>query len=986
MNEVKVNERQNSLPELSLENRMEIIHEGIRKEYLSRLDAMEIAPFEKFPPLTEDTIENIRIFKISEIVYQKGESVQDKLTTVFNTLSPFNVTLFLLMDSDGKKTDFYLGMRNDEISGPHKRSTVSLGETLRNALTGHFPGIRTENTDRAQIAALSRKIQNQKNAAAVSVLPNVKNEKKNSDEQFVQGMEKLIFAMSGRPYTAILVAQSQPSSQIQQMRHQYMELYSALSPYAKIQKSRSDSTGVSRQKSFNEMNPKQKTSMISSALIGVAGSIIGTAIGGPMGAMIGGQTGGQLSSFITSLAPQEQITKNVSNTIGSTVENKMVTELLKDLDRLIEQTYEFDSFGMWNAAAYFLSDEMSNTEIASSNFRSLMNGEHSGKQVSSIGLWRQAVPGYENLTGYLSRFTHPKFLYGESSGQVVLTDAGVPMSGKNIGLFLGLPRQTVAGLPVLEHAQFGKEVVSTSFLNRKELMPDERMTLGRVIDMGVVSDKLVELSNKSLNMHTFITGSTGSGKSNTVYQMLCELAIDNIPFLVIEPAKGEYKDAFGSWPSVSVFSTNPKEAALIHLNPFRFPDSVHVLEHVDGLIEIFSACWPMYDAMPAFFKSAVLAAYEKCGWDLASSSFEGKEVEYPDFEMLAEQLDELIGESEYSSEIKSNYRGALLTRVRSLATGLNRFIFTREQTPLEVLFDSNCILDISRIRSTETKALIMGVMVYMLNEYRQDQRTESNSGLRHVTVLEEAHNLLKNTEGGSSELVGKSVEMLTSTIAEIRTYGEGFIIVDQSPSAVDITAIKNTNTKIVLRTPEANDREAVGKSMGLDPSQINEIAKLSSGAAVVFQNDWASPVLTMINKAPVTEVPYKPSERTSIMPASRARRLMVEMLLDPWLDKDPIAPPALREALNVLQIDRKTRTVLEDFIEKYDLMNRMLVLNSEEISKVKNLAAEVIGLSAEKICTAESAEDLTNYIEEKLRCRPKTAKRIMEILCMKGEA
>src|SRR5699024_3099557 len=123
-------------------------------------------------------------------------------------------------------------------------------------------------------------------------------------------------------------------------------------------------------------------------------------------------------------------------------------------------------------------------------------------------------------------------------------------------------------------------------------------------------------------------------------------------------------------------------------------------------------------------------------------------------------------------------------------------------------------------------------------------------------VLEEAHNLLKNTSGGESELIGKSVEMITNTIAEIRTYGEGFIIVDQSPSSVDIAAIKNTNTKIVLRTPEANDREAVGRSMGLSTAQVNEIAKLPSGVAAVYQNDWVNPVLTMIDKAEITEQPY----------------------------------------------------------------------------------------------------------------------------------
>lgn len=378
--------------------------------------------------------------------------------------------------------------------------------------------------------------------------------------------------------------------------------------------------------------------------------------------------------------------------------------------------------------------------------------------------------------------------------------------------------------------------------------------MGRIFDLGRVTDKKVELKNQSLDMHTFITGSTGSGKSNTVYQLLNELRQDGIPFLVVEPAKGEYKDVFGHLPDVNVFSTNPKVAQLIKINPFKFPESAHVLEHIDGLVEILSVVWPMYDAMSAFLKEAITKSYELVGWDLGSSTFTKENVIYPDFQILVKSLEELIEKSDYSAEVKGNYTGALVTRVRSLTVGLNRFIFSDEQTDYDVLFDESAIVDLSRVKSSETKALIMGLLVYILNEYRSDQKQSNNEALKHVTVLEEAHNLLKNTTSGYSELIGKSVEMITNTIAEIRTYGEGFIIVDQSPSSVDIAAIKNTNTKIILRTPEANDREAVGRSMGLTTEQVNEIAKLPSGVAAVYQNDWIEPVLTLVDKASVTEV------------------------------------------------------------------------------------------------------------------------------------
>ena len=494
------------------------------------------------------------------------------------------------------------------------------------------------------------------------------------------------------------------------------------------------------------------------------------------------------------------------------------------------------------------------------------------------------------------------------------------------------------------------------------------MILGRVFDMGLITDRIVELNNKSLNMHTFITGSTGSGKSNTVYQILMELRQDRVPFLVIEPAKGEYKDVFGHLPDVNVFSTNPGVAQLLNLNPFKFPHAIHVLEHIDGLVEIFSVCWPMYDAMPAFFKDAILKAYEAVGWDLGSSTYEGENSEYPDFEILAQQLDKLITNSDYAAEIKSNYRGALLTRVKSLAIGLNKYIFTEEQTPYEQLFDENCVLDISRVKSSETKALLMGLMVYILNEYRVDQKTENNTGLRHVTVLEEAHNLLKNTAGGESELIGKSVEMITNTIAEIRTYGEGFIIVDQSPSSVDIAAIKNTNTKIVLRTPEANDREAVGGSMGLSAAQVNEIAKLPGGVAVVYQNNWISPVLTLVDKAKVKEEAYKYANPVLIKTAREARTELLCMLLQPWIDREQYRGKVLRNNLKALDIPKKIKDDISTCIEQYLFFQGNIVWKVEEIAYLQVLVKALLEISDsefESIVLSGKADELRTVIKQK---------------------
>jgi hypothetical protein len=216
-------------------------------------------------------------------------------------------------------------------------------------------------------------------------------------------------------------------------------------------------------------------------------------------------------------------------------------------------------------------------------------------------------------------------------------------------------------------------------------------------------------------------------------------------------------------------------------------------------------------------------------------------------------------------------------------------------------------------------------------------------------VLEEAHNLLKNTSAsGESDLIGKSVEMLTNTIAEIRTYGEGFIIVDQSPSSVDIAAIKNTNTKLVLRTPEANDREAVGRSMGLTPDQVNEIAKLPSGVAVVYQNDWISPVLTMVDKANVKESPYINGNPTVIKPIRESRTEIIKAIMEPWLPHDQIKHDELISALNSLEVSRVNRKLLSIMIATYTNHQGHIIWGESSIPSLQNLLFDILSLSKTK--------------------------------------
>ena len=413
---------------------------------------------------------------------------------------------------------------------------------------------------------------------------------------------------------------------------------------------------------------------------------------------------------------------------------------------------------------------------------------------------------------------------------------------------MGLPHHSVPGVTVLNMAEFGRNVRFSSGAPR-----GKKVELGQVYHMGEKETARVKLNLESFRSHCFITGSTGSGKSNTTYRILDEMIEHKIPFLVVEPAKGEYKRYYGKLPGIHVYCTNPRYYSMLHINPFRFNQGIHVLEHLDRLIEIFNACWPLYAAMPAILKESFERAYIKCGWDLENSIYiPNGHSKFPTFNDVLEALPEIINSSSYSSDSKGDYTGALVTRVKSLTNGISgQVLCSVNDIDEEYLFDQNTIVDLSRVSSLETKSLLMGVLILKLNEYRMCT-SEENQPLRHVTVMEEAHNILKRSPTGGSEgsnVQAKSVEMISSAIAEMRTYGEGFIIVDQSPTAVDVSAVKNTNTKIIMRLPDYEDCKIAGLSMGLNDSQIREISRFPMGVAVVYQNNWVEAVLTQIDKS-----------------------------------------------------------------------------------------------------------------------------------------
>lgn len=1034
---------------VSAQQALGTVDDIVSKGYLENLHKMSVlAPDE----LNEN---DVRLYKVDLMAYEKDEYATDKFVSVFTAMTFTSNTVFLIVDGYEDHTDFYLGIKNESDN-----NTSSVSSTFENSLKGQFPGIKLTDlsfiSEGHSFSPQHRVIRNLKEASSVSSyvgLPSLKGEGQYTNMTYIQGVEKLVDAMQGKRYTAIVIAKKQMLSSISAMRTAYESIYSQLSCLATQQlaystneslahaltrshgttdtTSHSVSNGTSHNESRNHTKTKGKSESSSasksesqpnfwskgSQLAGplmYAGSILlVSGVGAPIGAAmmgtsavlsVGGIVAGKTKSKSESTSKSinkgeshgtgtsdgtthnetdssshgETITDSEGNTstIGSsknftlTLHNKRVEELLKRIDKQLERIDAAESNGLWSTSTYFLSygNDYANSQTGASIFRSIVQGDKSGIETSALNTWKVCdEDNSQNLLKSITSLSHPVFNYTNGQGYETQVDGTSLISSKELAMLMGLPRKSVPGLPVIDHISLGKEVVKLNGGTTKGS-----------IDMGVIFDQGVEhpmnkvkLDAKSLTQHVFVTGSTGCGKSETVYRLIEQIVNMGATYLIVEPAKGEYKSVLGD---ANVFGTNPSLSPLIRINPFKFPDGVHVLEHIDRLVEIFNVCWPMYAAMPAVLKKSVIRSYETCGWNLYESKNNYGNAIFPSFVDLLKELEVTINESAYSEEVKGNYTGSLVTRVESLTNGINGEIFSSNEVGDDVLFDQNTIVDLSRIGAQETKALIMGILIMRLNEYRVVNAKEANAKLRHVTVLEEAHNILTRTSTEQSmegsNVTGKSVEMLINSIAEMRTYGESFVIVDQSPTSVHSAAIKNTNTKIIMRLPDGDDRRIVGKSAALKDYEIDELAKLATGVAVVYQNDWLQPVMCKVQMSQRARKPYipTPDRKQSVecsIPINELLKLLLKGRLAKQEEPDMLA---LCEDVEKASIPVSHKVKYLKLIKEYEESGKLDIWKDEHFKELSAMIVALLGVEKkiEDFVKRASSFDELNHLLSKL--------------------
>ncbi len=409
--------------------------------------------------------------------------------------------------------------------------------------------------------------------------------------------------------------------------------------------------------------------------------------------------------------------------------------------------------------------------------------------------------------------------------------------------------------------------------------------LGQVLDRQRNPAGALRVPLDSLNRHVFVCGATGGGKSQTVRGLLEAASQAGVPWLVVEPAKAEYRlmtaRLAGSGAEVVRIRPGEADAVAAGLNPLepaadetgnRFP----LQTHANLVRALFLAAFQSEEPFPQVLSAALTRVYEDAGWDLALGETRTADVRpgYPGLADLQRTAGQVVGEIGYSEDVKADVHGFVTVRLSSLRLGTTgRFLEGGHPVDFGKLLRSNAVLEIEDVGDDRDKAFLMGTVLLRLVEHLRLARrheTGAEPGLRHLTVFEEAHRLLRrpDRDGGAA---AHAVELFAGLLAEIRAYGEGIVIAEQIPAKLIPDVIKNTAVKIVHRLPAADDREAVGATMNLSRAQSQYLVTLPPGQAAVSVDGMDHPLLVMMPDGTAREAAGGPDGTASPARVTSAR-------------------------------------------------------------------------------------------------------------------
>lgn len=382
----------------------------------------------------------------------------------------------------------------------------------------------------------------------------------------------------------------------------------------------------------------------------------------------------------------------------------------------------------------------------------------------------------------------------------------------------------------------------------KETAPsydDSGLYLGKDTD-----DYNVYFPLKNLPKHAFLAGVPGSGKTNSMLHLVTTLYSKfDIPFLILEPAKQEYR-ALVNKPEMrgtTVFSPSSGTKFLLHINPFQFPLKMSLAEHIRNMINVFEGSFSMDPPMPFLLDRAIERVYRDKGW-LPYMINQGT-LPYPTMGELYDTLEQILEETDYEGEIKGNLKSVLQVRIGSLLSREMGDVFNVAESSMapEEWLTRPVVIELEAMGSGPANFLTLMLSTLIRETLKANplKRKDGSKKPRHVIFFEEAHNLIgpkaEKEAGENANPKIAATAFVVKMLAEVRALNEAIIIADQLPTAMAPEVIKNTSLKLGHRMTSQDDRQLLGSTMSADEVQLERMATFTTGRTLCIYEGLLKP-------------------------------------------------------------------------------------------------------------------------------------------------
>lgn len=841
-------------------------------QYLTRRDVLTdisspLSPAElcceKLPP----SAAAIEWMKVEQVGVEPGLSAHRCYTAMqkalFSCHRPGHLQVIYLVHGDGEKVNLYIGVRN--IAASHNVITpTSFAESLSAYLCNLLHGSRVRficDMDAVGNGLLER-ICDYHSVHALTGIPSLMS---GAGEEGLSSIDTLVGPLCRKCFAYLVVANPVSETTVSSVMTRYLGMAGSIESLKSLNVSQAVSETVSvgrTQTLFNTVSESTTDTLTDGLNMGVKG--ISSYTRQMSQAMMRGQSEGH------SQGEQRGISQGHTATASRTLVNKCADYAAGLLTQHAERYRQGLGQGMWETGIYLLTEDVATGRSTAMQLRSVVSGSKSfldpirTHDLSRL-MNKRGVSG--NMREAFAACRAPQIVVRTPDGETVKSgfDMGdehltTVLTTEELSYIVNMPQKSVPGVSLVPYSD-GVNLTP-------QLLPKgaKGVALGKMLYSGSPSNIGVSLPLDTLSRHALVCGVNGSGKTNTVLNLLEGFMHEGRPFLVIEPAKTEYVDWALDYnagvrdqskkikvfmPGCDYYAKKRQAPSVLRINPFEVIDlggnEPRVLSHIDRLKASLAAAFPMQDILPVVLEHLLYRLYTDAGMmDKEDKGYMNSP--FPTLSKVNKPLiNALMLELGYAAENTQNITAALRTRFNSLKHGWKGELLNNERLygmTWHDLFGSPCVVNLSYAGDDQDRAFIMSLILQFLYEYRiaeTETRCYSfnDNACRHLVVVEEAHRVMGRCADPQLPQY-RSGQMFSNFLSEVRAYGQGMMVVDQVPSRLIEDAVKNTNIKIIHKLVAADDARTLADSIGLAGGQQSLIPRLSVGQALLVGLNSAS--------------------------------------------------------------------------------------------------------------------------------------------------